>query len=379
MYRKSRRPELTVRVPEMLNALEGRYYASLVPPLCSYLVHAQNSSQALEHAYAFLQRLPTQESPAFHLDVSLIHQATAAVSGRLEVPVNPVLPVYGQAFHDGWGHQPVPLPMNDRVGRTFHFIFFPREEGGVPHLETYAWLVHEVVHYVLSARPQVLDGTARALTDLRAQWIRASMAVGGGGAQVNAHLLEQLETLWRPVNSQFDWPHELAIDLICTWVLGPVYISALVQHYENHPSGDAFKLERTHLPLELRAMALLRAGEHLGWGEHLGGLRNLHAQWSAIWPAPPQGTQYRHVRRMELIEAAHRDAVHYCVDAGVPRLTPDHLATVATQVDTPSVLNGLDVIIAAWWKAGTERDEVVFDAWVQRVLEEYADDADRAS
>lgn len=376
LLRNNRRPDLTVRVPEMLDALEGQYYAPLAPLLRSLLAHAQHTLQALEHVYAFLQRLPTQETPAFHLDVYLIHHATAAVSGRLELPVNHVFPVYGQKFHDDWGHQTVPMPVNNRAGLIFHYIFLPREEEGAPHLETYSWLIHEVVHYVLAAHPQVLDGTARMLTDLRAQWLRSSVAVGGGGANATARLLEQIETLWRPSTSQFDWPHEIAIDLICTWVLGPVYISTLVQYYEVHSTDDAYKIERKHLPLELRAMALLRAGEHLGWGEHLGGLRTLHDHWSAKWPEPPQGTHYSHVRRMELVEAAQADAVQYCTVAGVPQLTPEHLAMVATQVDTPGVLSGLDVVIAAWWKAASAPNEAVFDDWVQRLLEGYADDVD---
>ena len=87
-----------------------------------------------------------------------------------------------------------------------------------------------------------------------------------------------------PSPNHFDWSHEIAADMIAFWTCGPAYVAALFDVLE-YDGLNPYKIGPGHPPYEVRANALLYAGESLGWEAYLSDLRDIVGRWrvSSTW------------------------------------------------------------------------------------------------
>ncbi|MEF2277010.1 hypothetical protein V3W47_01790 [Deinococcus sp. YIM 134068] len=328
----------------------------------------QHRQAALEEAEFLLQVLPQDETDALYLDLAVIHHVVTLLTGQPTLD-RIIIPVYDVGPGRSWRHQERYLPST--AGRLpVHLVFMDR--GQEPDLRAYVWLVHELVHVVL-ARYLHLFAEGRRLAAQRVQeWRLAGLASDDPASE---QLAAEFSRYWSPGHDQEDWPHEIVVDTICMLLLGPAYAEALHHHYREVAANvPAYLIEPSHIPLELRTRAMIRMGEHLGWGSVMQPLRELQSAWEQQWPEAARASRYRALRDDELIWEAQRAALAFCEDRQLRRLTPGLLATITEASDNVESLEGIELIIAAWW-VGREVSDDEYRAWGARAVRGYADHA----
>jgi len=322
----------------------------------------------LEEAKFLLQVFPQHETDALHLDLAVIHHVVTLLTGQ-STPDRIIIPVYDVGPERAWGHHERQLPF-EGVVCPVHLVFIDR--GQEPDLRTYVWLVHELVHVVLARHLHLFTEGGRMAAQRVQQWILAGLA---SDDPVGEQLAVDFQRYWSPHRYQEDWPHEIAVDTICMQLLGPAYAEALHRHYgEGTANISAYLIEPSHIPLELRTQAMIRMGEHLGWGDIMQPLRELQSAWEHQWPEAARASQYRALRDDGLIGEAQRTALSFCEAIGLQPLTPRLLATITEKSGDVKGLAGLELIIAAWW-VGRQVPEDEYWAWGERAVRSYADDA----
>ena len=316
-----------------------------------------------------LEFVPKITDRGLYFDGALLQALSSELLGSLDdARPKSIMPTYGE----NWSHRKRWIPVSLTQGHTLTIIEIKRQEGSVPHLEQYVWLVHEVVHFIFSYLAhdpirKVEETLARILRELA----YANLPVRGAAAQAAA-ITNDLDSYWRPKGDQRNWSHELAVDAICLWVLGPAYVDALYHAYEHPLTPEAlYQIEQEHPPVELRLFALLEAARELGWAEECAQLDQRYGTLIAEGVEVGLGNRYAALRRLDLSETVREAAWQYCHSAGLPRLTPDSLVAVRAAMQSPETLTGLKLILAAWLKAkeATAANDVeAFDLWVQELL-----------
>ena len=328
----------------------------------------QHRQAALEEAEFLLKVLPPYETDALHLDLAVIQHVVTLLTGEPALD-RIIIPVYDEGPGRSWRHQERYLLLNqERL--PVHLVFMDR--GQEPDLRAYVWLVHELVHVVLARHLHLFAEGGRLAAQRIQQWTLAGLASDDPAGE---QLTVDFRRYWSPGHDQEDWPHEIAVDTICMQLLGPAYAEALHRHYGDGAADvPAYLIEPSHIPLELRTQAMIRMGEHLGWGDVMQPLRELQSAWERQWPKAAQASQYRALRDDGLIEEAQRAALSFCEVVGLQPLTPRLLAAITGKSGDVEDLAGLELIIAAWW-VGRQVPEDEYRAWGARAVRSYADNA----
>jgi len=328
----------------------------------------QQRPAALTEAAFLLQVVPEEETDALHLDLAIIYQVVTLLTDRQTLD-RIIIPVYDTGSKRAWRHHERHLPYQGGPC-SVHYVFLDR--GPEPDLRAYVWLVHELVHVVL-ARHLWLFAPGGQMAARRVQeWTFSGMA---SFDPVGEQLAKDFQQYWSPQRYQEDWPHEIAVDTICMYLLGPAYAEALYRHYEKIAENVcAYQIESSHIPLELRTQAMIRMGEHLGWANVMSPLRELQSAWEQQWPAAARASRYRALRDEPLIHEAQRAALAFCADMRLQQLTPRLLASIIERSAQVEDLAGLELIIAAWWVERQEPDDQ-YRLWIARAVRSYADDA----
>ena len=240
----------------------------------------EDAERIAAYVASVLESLPSSFGDRFTFDAQLIHslakeysQGAARFSGML-------VPKPSQA----WGHQTVPMPSSDgKTANVIDMIHLPGDDNPDDiDLLDYAFVCHELGHNILfrdgdafiTAFGQELDAVLAAIQ-------RQTLGIRGSSKQVADATAEQVRRYWTPTADQYNWAHEIAVDVISLWLSGPAYLAAL-QDVMEADDLNPYQLGQSHPPYEIRAKALIDAAGRLGWAYYTGAIQCLLDRWSSM-------------------------------------------------------------------------------------------------
>jgi hypothetical protein len=276
---------------------------------------------------------------------------------------NMIVPTTGKA----WGHDSLPLPWEnqDKIN-VIDFIHIPGEdEVDAINLLSYPFLIHEMGHNIFFRYDSVFTNRFKERLEKITNDLRLASIADRGAAHSKAQIkIEETRKLWTPTPTHKNWAHELAIDIVALWVCGPAYLAAFQDEMEE-PNARPYQVGQTHPPNAVRASALAKTGDNLGWGKHTGGLDRVVQKWrQSQWnSARVNRNQYVTFTNIRLIEACVASALETCEALRLPRCsenTIERLRECIGQGETPDF--GTDAIIAAWL-VREEQGERAYEQW----------------
>jgi hypothetical protein len=137
-----------------------------------------------------------------------------------------------------------------------------------------------------------------------------------------------------------------------------------------NPEHKLYQVSQDHPPNAVRAAALVKVGNKLGWNKHTGGLERILLSWRQTQGNPIRGdhNQYVGLTNPQVIEACILSALEACETLRLPRCTEEIISQLResfAQEETPDF--GIDVIIAAWL-IHEEKGEKAYELWEPQVV-----------
>lgn len=312
-----------------------------------------------------LELLPTSFGDRFAFDAQLIHTLAVEYSQAGGAHLSGMLiPKPSQT----WGHQTVPMPSSD--GRTAHVIdviHLPGDDNLADiDLLDYPFLCHELGHNILfCGGDDFITAFGRELDAVSAEIQRQTLGVRGSAKQVADDTAEQVRKYWTPTADQYNWAHEIAVDVISLWLCGPAYLAAL-QDVMEADGLNPYQLGQSHPPYEIRARALIDAAGRLGWAYYTGAIQNLVDRWSASSATDARSNLHVACADPRLLGGAIAAALKTCEALSLPRCTPVRIAALeAGQGHSPEF--STDLILAAWLTRNRST-EAAYEEWERTVI-----------
>ena len=201
-------------------------------------------------------------------------------------------------------------------------------------LLNYPFICHELGHNILfrdgdafiTAFGQELDAALAAIQ-------RQTLGIRGSARQVADATSEQVRRYWTPTSDQYNWAHEIAADVISTWLSGPAYLATL-QDVMEADGLNPYQLGQSHPPYEIRARALTDAAGRLGWAYYTGAIQSLLDRWSSTTALSEERTNL-HVACGDprLLGGAVSAAIQTCEALSLPCCTPARIAALEDRKD----------------------------------------------
>ncbi|MBN8603139.1 MAG: hypothetical protein J0M26_19035 [Planctomycetes bacterium] len=333
---------------------------------------ADNAARISTYAIKVLELLPKSFGKRFAFDAQLIRvladeysQGGAKLSGML-------VPKPSQS----WGHQTVSMPSTD--GTTTYavdLIHLPGEDNVEDiTLLDYPFICHELGHHILFK-----DGDgfialfSKELESVLSGLQRRTLGIRGFARQIAEATTNQIRQYWAPTPDQFNWAHEIAVDVIAIWLSGPAYLAA-IQDVMEDDNLNPFQLGKSHPTYETRGRALIEASECLGWAYYTGPFRTLLSRWEATPPSGDRTNLHVACADPQLINAAVSAAIKTCQALSLPSCTAARVAAVENALrEGLEIELGTDLLIAAWLQY-CQSSEADYHAWeiaaIARILAE---------
>lgn len=366
----------------MLVKVRGRFAESPLSPVGDMLVSIMSDVQRsvetgggasddaeciADYVARVLELLPISFGPRFVFDAQLIQalaaeysQGTANLSGML-VP---------KPSH-AWGHQTVSMPSND--GKSAHVIdviHLPGVDNPADiDLLCYPFVCHELGHNILfrngdafiTASSQELDAVLAAIQ-------KQTLGIRGLSKQVADATIGQVRRYWTPTADQYNWAHEIAVDVISLWLCGPAYLASL-QDVMEADDLNPYQLGQSHPPYEIRARALIDAAGRLGWAYYTGTIQELADRWSSVTDTNVRTNLHVACGDSRFLNAVISATIQTCESLALPRCTPARISALEDKEGQGQPLDfGTDVILAAWlrYNQGTQAE---YEAWERGTIE----------
>jgi hypothetical protein len=313
-----------------------------------------------------LELLPTSFGQRFAFDAQLIHAlATEYSQGACRLS-NMLVPKPSRA----WGHQTIPMPSSDRKSaHVIDVIHLPGDDDlDDVNLLDYAFVCHELGHNILfragaafiTAFGQELEA---ALTAIRSQ----TLGIRGTAKQVADDTADQVTGFWTPTADQFNWAHEIAVDVISLWLSGPAYLAAL-QDVMEADDLNPYQLGQSHPPYEIRANTLIEAAGRLDWAYYTGTIQSLADRWSSNAPTGERTNLHVACADRRLVSGVVSAALQTCQALSLPCCTPARIAALEDgQRQGQPIEFGTDVIVAAWLTR-THSTEAEYEEWERSTI-----------
>lgn len=301
-------------------------------------------------------------------DMALI-QATVVAWGTAGIPVSGMIfPNYGGE----WNHKYLHLPSaNPEAIPRIDLIGFPgKDDLEDISLVDYAWVYHELGHVLLHAHGSRFHCHVDAQIDafVKRQKLRA-LADSDLNRKRAESALDRLQGFWSPGESA--WSSEVACDIIGLWTSGPVFLQAFVDVLDDR-DPDPYHIGMSHPPYEVRALALIRAAEQLGWSDEVGELRNKIDSWKESPFAEARTNEYLSLTHGHVVDSAVCSAIWFCTELGMGACDKEKVEAVEGLLaadKTPDF--GPELVIAACLVR--QRDSVdCYQSWERKVIQALA-------
>jgi hypothetical protein len=322
---------------------------------------SEDAERIATYVARVLEFLPSSFGDRFTFDAQLIHalageysQGNARLSGML-------VPKPSQA----WGHQTVSMPSFDsKTAYAVNVIHLPGADNTADiDLLDYPFICHELGHNILFRDGDAFITTfGQELDAVLAAIQRQTLGIRGSARQVADTTTEQVRRYWTPTADQYNWAHEIAVDVISIWLSGPAYLAS-IQDVMEADDLNPYQLGQSHPPYEIRARALIDAAGRLGWAYYTGAIQGLLDQWSSTAPSDERTNLHVACGNPLLLSGTVSAAIQTCEALSLPCCTPARITAVEEREKQGQPLElGTDVILAAWLIHGRSND-AAYQEW----------------
>src|SRR5258706_14726962 len=234
----------------------------------------------------------------------------------------------------------------------------------------YPFLVHEVGHNILFRNDAGFIATfAHELDAVLAAIQRQTIGIRGSAKHLADSTALKMREFWTPTADQFNWAHEIAVDVVAVWLCGPAYLAAL-QDVMEAADLNPYQLGQSHPPYEIRAKALIDAAERLSWAYYTGGIQNLVDRWSAAALSEEKTNLHVACADARLLTGAVVAALQACRSLALPCCTPASVSAVDQRRKRGEPLEfGADVIVGAW-AVHKDVTQAEYDEWERSIIKQ---------
>jgi hypothetical protein len=269
-----------------------------------------------------------------------------------------------------WGHKSLTLPAyRGESAYVIDLILTPGKDNlDDIDLLTYPFLGHELGHNVLFRHGAVFSQDFEKDLQRHANKLLRQSLADRGVAKTKAHeLVERTRRVWTPTPNHHNWAHEIAVDIIAFWTCGPAYLASLFDVLDD-TAIDPYQVGQSHPPYEVRAKALLRAANQLGWDAQTHRLSELTQSWTRSEWRRGKNNLYTALAEPALIEACVHGALKACQTLGLPKSTPQAVRALHERLrrgDAPDL--GSELVLAAWL-VREDNDESAYEKWERETI-----------
>lgn len=321
-----------------------------------FLKHAANVDAAnneilrifFDQVSTVLQILPETFGERFWFDCQMI----AAIQSSWNKSVQRLSGTILAKPDQEWSHKSVFIPIgNDRdKAKAINVISIPgRDDLTEVDLLEYPWMCHELAHnlFYYDDLPFV-EGFNKSLDRHLGQLRLRAIADQGAAKSRSRATIERIANFWRPVLTQKNWAHEMAMDIVALWTCGPAFTDAFFDKVEDR-RRDPYRVEDEHPPYAVRAMGILKATKFLGWVKDADRITKLLTKWRKSQWAKNVDNDYLALAEPKLIEATVECALATCERFELPKCDEREIKRIKSLVDINDVPSfGIDLILAAW-------------------------------
>jgi hypothetical protein len=326
----------------------------------------ENAEQLATYVASVLEFLPSSFGDRFTFDAQLIHTLAAEYSQGAAHLSGMLVPKPSQT----WGHQTVSMPSSDsKTAYVIDVIHLPGEDNSADiNLLDYPFICHELGHNILFRDGDAfITAFGHALDAVLAAIQRQTLGIRGSAKQVADAAAEQVRRYWTPTADQYNWAHEIAVDVISLWLSGPAYLAAL-QDVMEADDLNPYQLGQSHPPYEIRARALIDAAGRLGWAYYTGAIQGLLDRWSSTASSDERTNLHVACADPRLLSGAVSAAIQTCEALSLPCCTPARIVAVEDRERQGQPLElGTDVILAAWLIHGRTTD-AAYQEWERATI-----------
>lgn len=327
---------------EMLTAVQAAASAGEVT--------RENSAQVAQAALDTIRRLPKAQGKRFWFDALMLQAMAKDWSPRpLFSPM--LLPNYDEH----WGHARVTPPVlsqtvnGTRFAHVIDMIFFPGSDNiDEVDLLDYPWAAHELAHNLMLRHDEFFVPAIVEAVNRRIKSLRLAAIADQGSARSKAHaFIDEFASFWSPTADQRNWSHEISADIIALHVLGPAYLAVFEDLLESLQAPNPYHISQ-HPPYAARTLALVQAGQLLGWSTYLTRLQAVTNRWPLTWQEQ-RSNRFVGLADTELVSSIVRAVLGGCHALGLNACTPSRLSDVEHHyLNIQEIEAGTELIIAAW-------------------------------
>jgi hypothetical protein len=307
----------------------------------------EQAEKMAAYVASVLECLPDSFGDRFTFDAQLIGTLAVEYTGASVSLSKMLVPKPSET----WGHQTVTMPsMDGKNAHTVDVLHLPGDDNpdDIDLLE-YPFICHELGHNILFRNGDgFIAAFAEQLDAILLATKRQRLGIRGSAKQFADDTEAQVRKFWTATLDQFNWAHEIAVDVVAVWLCGPAYLAAL-QDVMEASDLNPFQLGQSHPPYDVRARALLDAAGQLGWSYYSGGIHALIEKWSS--PARTGNRTNLHVACEDsgLVGGAVAAALNTCRSLSLPLCTAARIQAVDETLKKGEPIDfGTDLLIAAW-------------------------------
>lgn len=321
---------------------------------------------AIENLLSRYESLFTSRpSDRFVLDSWLIQNLAEGWSlGNVKLP-NTILPVYGNE----WMWQRLPwFEQPDGAGHRIYGITLKgRNQLSSVRLLEYPWICHELGHGLFSRCPaQFLQEFVDIVDHHCRPILRKAFSDSPEARGLTRDHVARLRQCWLPRGDQQSWIHELAVDFIALWSLGPAFLAAMTDFGES-PQIDPFIVDSSHPPYSLRIGMLADCAKFLGWEKEAAPLAHLAMQWESRKLGLQNHNLIVGLTPAELAKEATTWIISGCRSWKIPRCDREILRTISERRSNRlPVDSATELIISAWLLF--EENQETYPTWESLTL-----------
>ena len=298
----------------------------------------------MKYCCAIAARLPQTFGTRFGFDAALIAAITEE-TGPLAAFSGMVIPRYDP----GWGHQSLMMPSEGGSCHVIDLILMPGgDDTRDIDLLSYPWIGHELAHNLLFRHDQAFRETVSACLEKEVRRLKlGGMSDKGSADAKRRRLIDEVVQFWTPTPDHRNWPHEIAADLFALWILGPAYLASFEDLLEDK-NLNPYHLTQSHPPYALRADALLKGAEVMGWKGLTGQLTKQVGSWTSSNWRNSRTNRFRALSSPDLTRECVDAALSMCRELAIPRCTPALLDTASSNVEYDQFEFGTRLLLQAY-------------------------------